>query len=273
MAYSKVRKLIEKLASQPDMNAALGLADDGTVLGRFHEFELASAFQPVVRLPTRQPTGYDAYARSRTSSGDLISPWGLFARAADDATLVRLDRLCRLVHTLNYFSQDEPGLPLYLRVHDRLLAAITQDHGQAFRRMVEALDIPPSRIVLQLPQEAARDVLLAGVILGNYKRAGFQAGVHANGTDEARSLLHLHTPDVIKLDVHSIRDPERELPGLLEAAAGVPTQVVFKRVEDRETLDRLAALGVEFAQGYFFGQPSPRLEQAAPAGVPAHGQD
>lgn len=256
MAYAAIRKLIEKLSSQPDMHAALSLASDGTVLGRFYEFELASGFQPVIRLDTRNPVGYDAYARSHATDGDVISPWGLFSRAADDATLVRLDRLCRLVHTLNYFSQADAELPLYLRVHGRLLAAITQDHGQAFRRMIEALGIPPSRIVLQLPAEAARDVLLAGVILGNYKKAGFQAGVHANDASEAQSLLHLHAPDVIKLDVRTIADPERELPPLLQAASALSSRVVFKRVEDEATLERLASLGARYAQGYLFGLPS-----------------
>jgi len=267
VAYAAIRTLIEKLSSQRDLHASLRLARDGTVLGRFYEFELASGFQPVVRIDTREAAGYDAYARSHATDGDVISPWGLFSRAADDATLVRLDRLCRLVHTLNYFSQGQQAAhPLYLRVHGRLLAAITQDHGQAFRRMIEALGVPPSRIVLQLPAEAAQDVLLAGVILGNYRKAGFRAGVHANNAGEAQSLLHLHAPDVIKLDLRTVPDPERELPALLETAAGVSCQVVFKRVEDEATLARIAALGARYAQGYLFGAPSAALTPPLAAG-------
>ncbi|MPS26979.1 MAG: EAL domain-containing protein [Alcaligenaceae bacterium] len=259
VAYAAIRTLIQKLSSQPDLHAALRLAPDGTVLGRFYEFELASGFQPVIRIDTRAVAGYDAYARSHATDGDVISPWGLFSRAADDATLVRLDRLCRLVHTLNYFSKSDAAHPLYLRVHGRLLAAITQDHGLAFRRMIEALGIPPARIVLQLPAEAARDVLLAGMILGNYRKAGFQSGVHANNAVEAQSLLHLHAPDVIKLDLRTVADPERELPALLETAAGLSCQVVFKHVEDEASLARLAGLGAQYAQGYLFGVPSAAL--------------
>ncbi|GAA0505338.1 hypothetical protein GCM10009097_23010 [Pigmentiphaga daeguensis] len=269
VAYAAIRTLIEKLSSQPDLHAALRLAPDGTVLGRFYEFELASGFQPVVRIDTRAVAGYDAYARSHATDGDVISPWGLFSRAADDATLVRLDRLCRLVHTLNYFSKADALHPLYLRVHGRLLAAITHDHGQAFRRMVEALGIPPARIVLQLPAEAAQDVLLAGMILGNYKKAGFQSGVHANNVGEAQSLLHLHAPEVIKLDLRTVADPERELPPLLETAAGLSCQVVFKRVEDEASLARLAALGAQYAQGYLFGAPSASLASPSPQAAAA----
>ncbi|MDX3904337.1 MAG: EAL domain-containing protein [Pigmentiphaga sp.] len=264
MAVAAIRKLIEKLASEPDFHASLRLASDGTVLGRFYEFQLASGFQPVMRLDTRTPIGYDAYARSHATDGDVISPWGLFSRAADDATLVRLDRLCRLVHTLNYFSQADATLPLYLRVHGRLLAAITRDHGQAFRRMIEALELSPSRIVLQLPAEAARDVLLSGIVLGNYKKAGFQAGVHANDAREARSLLHLHTPDVIKLDPRTVDDPEQELAPVLEAASELGTRVVFKHVEDESTLARLVQCGAQYAQGYLFGFPSASIARTSP---------
>jgi len=266
VAYSEVRKLIAKLSNQPDMHAALGLADDGTVRGRFLELDLSSAFQPIFAIRTRQPAGYDAYARPRTANGEVISPWGLFAQAADDATLVRLDRLCRLVHTLNYFSQAQADLPLYLRVHGRLLAAITQDHGQAFRRMLEALGVPPSRIVLQLPSEAAHDVLLAGVILRNYRKAGFQAGIHANDVREAQSLLHLHAPDVLKLAPHAIASPETELPPLLKTAAERGSRVIFTCVEDDATLDRLTQVGADYVQGYLFGMPAPTLDAAQSGG-------
>jgi EAL domain-containing protein (putative c-di-GMP-specific phosphodiesterase class I) len=241
------------------MYAALRLAQNGTVIGRFHEFDLATGFQSIVRLDTLDVVGYDAYARSHAQDGDVVSPWGLFSHAADDATVTRLDRLCRLVHTVNYFSQAGSDVPLYLRVHGRLLAAITQDHGKAFRYMIDALGIPPSSIVLQLPADAAQDVLLIGIIIDNYKKAGFKVGVNARGLQEAQSMIHLHGPDVLKIELGALAEPARHVPALLQTARQRSTQVVFKRVENDQSAALLKQCGAEFGQGYLFDTPRARL--------------
>ncbi len=262
MTYQAIQQLIAKLSAQPDLHTSLRVADSHTVVGKFYEFQLASGFQSIIRLATREVVGYDAYARSYAADGDVISPWGLFARAADDETVVQLDRLCRLVHTINYFSQEGATAPLYLRVHGRLLAAITQDHGLAFRRMIDTLGIAPSQIVLQLPGEASQDVLLIGIIIDNYKKAGFKVGVNANTVDDALSMVHLHSPDVLKLDIRTSGDPRQQLPQLLAAARQVPTQIIFKRVENEAFATQLIQLGAEYAQGYFFGLPCASIARA-----------
>ena len=259
MAHEVIRQLIAKLSSQPEVHTALRVEDNGTVVGRYYEFDLASGFQSIVRFADKSVVGYDAYARSHGQDGDAISPWGLFSRAADDATVVQLDRLCRLVHTVNYYSQAGSNVPLYLRVHGRLLAAITQDHGKAFRRMIDALAIPPSDIVLQLPTEATQDVLLVGIIIGNYKKSGFKVGVHANSLQDAQSLINLHQPEVVKIDVRTLTNPERHIPQLLATARNRGTQVVFSRIDNTGIATALEQLGAEFGQGYLYDQPSAKI--------------
>lgn len=259
LAYEAIRQLIGKLSSQPDLYSALKVADDGAVTGRFYEFELASHFQSIVRLDKRETIGYDAYARSHGQDGGALSPWGLFSRAADDATVVKLDRLCRLVHTINYFSQPGSDVPLYLRVHGRLLAAITQDHGRAFRRMLDALGLCASDVVLQLPIEATSDVLLVGVILGNYRKSGFKVGVMAASAQHAQSLIHLHAPDVVKIAMNALAEPERHVSDLLATANRRSTQLVFTRLEDEDMVAALRQWGAEFGQGYLFDMPRARL--------------
>jgi EAL domain-containing protein (putative c-di-GMP-specific phosphodiesterase class I) len=261
VAYEAIGQLIAKLSSQPEMHAALRVEENGAVVGRFYEFDLASGFQSIVRLANKEIVGYDAYARSHGRDGDAISPWGLFSRAADDATVVQLDRLCRLVHTINYFSQPGANVPLYLRVHGRLLAAISQDHGKAFRRMIDALTIPASDIVLQLPTEATQDVLLVGIIIGNYQKSGFKVGVHANNVHDAQSLINLHSPQVVKLDARTIGDAERHIPALLATARSRGTQLVFTRIENARVADTLEGLGAEFGQGYLYDTPTARIAE------------
>lgn len=283
--------LINALREYPDLRKALRVTADETVVGRFYEFDLASGFQRIVRLgvpraadPHAAPTvvAYDAYARSSGQAGDTISPWGLFSRAAEDATVVWLDRLCRVVHTVNYVSQEGSDVPLHLRVHGRLLAAIAQDHGHTFRDMLDAMGVPEGigtgvmtgvttgatadrtrSIVLQLPETATYDAELAAQLIASYRRYGFGIALQASGAALAMARIKTYEPDVIKVDVRTLSQPEQHVPELLRAAEHGATQLVFTRIDNPRIAHTLAALGAEFGQGYFFDLPAATLAGAA----------
>ncbi|GGX35030.1 hypothetical protein GCM10007242_47510 [Pigmentiphaga litoralis] len=288
MTQPSPQALIDALRDYPDLRKALRMTADGTVVGRFYEFDLASGFQRIVRLGAAvapdfsapQPVvAYDAYARSRGQSGDTISPWGLFSRAAEDATVVWLDRLCRVVHTVNYVSQEGSGVPLHLRVHGRLLAAIVQDHGHAFRDMLDAMGVATAiprlagqpealsggghAIVLQLPDTATYDADLAGQLIRNYRHHGFGIALQASGAALAVARIKAYAPDVMKVDVRTLGPLEQQVPPLLRAAEHVATQIVFTRIDNPVTAQTLAALGAHFGQGYTFDLPAATLAAVA----------
>lgn len=263
MTRPSPRHLIDRLHHYPELRKALRVAADGNVVGRFYEFDLASGFQRIVRLDTSDIIAYDAYARSRGQAGDTISPWGLFSRAAEDATVVWLDRLCRVVHTLNYVAQDGADVPLHLRVHGRLLAAIAQDHGHTFRDMLDALGLSATPIVLQLPETATYDAEPAGQLIQSYRKYGFGIALQASGAPLALARMAAHRPDVMKVDVRTLGQAAQQVPELLRAAENAAIQLVFTRIDNADAADMLAGLGATYAQGYFFDVPSARLAEAA----------
>lgn len=44
---------------------------------------------------------------------------------------------------------------------------------------------------------------------------------------------------------------------IVRIAKGLGKRTIAEHVEDAQTLDVLRAMGVDFAQGYFIGRPSP----------------
>ncbi|UUZ53806.1 hypothetical protein LP419_35270 [Massilia sp. H-1] len=71
-----------------------------------------------------QLRGYEAVARNAEPGDDSPSLWRQLDHAASDDESVGLDRLCRMLHAINFFRQGEGGdADLYLSVHDRLLSA------------------------------------------------------------------------------------------------------------------------------------------------------
>ncbi len=199
-----------------------------------------------------------------------LSLWRLLDHAASDDESIELDRLCRMLHAINFFRQSVAGAPdLYLNVHDRLLSAVSSNHGHAFRRILAALELPLERVVLQLPAAVPQQRWLLNYVADNYRRNGFRLALNAGSAHEALHLLERVRPDVIKLDARELRH-EPELVTLLERSAAAGVQVVFKRLEAAPTLALLRRLGEAagtpvLAQGYLLDLPQPILLEAQSA--------
>lgn len=125
--------------------------------------------------------------------------------------------------------------------------------------------LPLHRVVLELSEhDPVQDYPALAAALAPLRSAGMQLAIDDVGAGYS-SLRHilLTTPDMIKLDRAIIAgvatDPVlRTLVGALrEFAHGCEASVVAEGVETVDDADALAELGVDFAQGWFFGRPGP----------------
>lgn len=267
MSFPVLKNYLARLSDANQAATRVWLDGEGRALGRFFNCTMTSAFQPMRRLDTGAVLAFEGLARSMSAADQGLSLWKLLDHAASDDESVELDRLCRMLHAINFFRQEqERGVDLYLNVHDRLLSAVSSNHGHAFQRILEALGLPIGRIVLQLPAVTPNQRWLLNYVADNYRRNGFRLAVNAGGAREALGLLERLRPDAFKIDARALADAAatRELLAQCEAAR---IRVIFKRVQtprEREDLLRLGeAAGVAvFAQGYLLDAPAARL--AAP---------
>jgi EAL domain-containing protein (putative c-di-GMP-specific phosphodiesterase class I) len=258
MSYPLLEDYIERLPRAASAERRIWRDEAGHAQGRYFNCTLTSVFQPLFALQGGAIAGYEAFIRS--AAGEL-SVWKLLEGAASDAESVELDRLCRMLHAINFWRQAEAGsADLYLSVHERLLAAVAGDHGVVFRRVLAGLGLPIARIVLQLPSAAAGAAphSLQRQVAANYRRNGFRIGLNAANPAEGLRLLEQIDPDVLKLDAREIADADAlEALGAACAARGVA--LVFKRVESAAVaaaLQRLqGASRFALAQGRAWGEP------------------
>lgn len=266
MRFPALQQYLDRLNHAPQA-ASLWLDRQGRVQGRYFNATLTSAFQPVRMLDSKRIVGFDGYARSYSESDPGLSLWKLLDHAASDDESVELDRLCRMLHAINFYRQPESaGLDLYLSVHGRLLAAVGANHGIAFRRVLEALGLPHEKIVLQLPPVTRDQRWLLNYVADNHHRNGFRLGINAVGARQALDLLYQAQPEVLKVDAREIGDAAATL-RLLRESDRRGVQVVFKRVESATTATTLRQLGeqlgqVVLAQGFLWDQPQASLDVA-----------
>lgn len=274
MSFPILQKYLARLSDATGAASSIWLDHEGKAQGRFFNCTMSSAFQPIRQLASGEVRAYEGLARSVSAQDQGLSLWKLLDHAASDDESIELDRLCRMLHAINFFRQAEAGgQDLYLNVHDRLLSAVSSNHGHAFRRILDALELPLERVVLQLPAASPQQGWLLNYVSDNYRRNGFRFAVNVPSARAALHVLERLRPDVFKLDARELHDGET-LQTLLTRSAQAGVALVFKRLESPQALTVLRQLseaaGVPLlVQGYLLDEPRAELLDAEPSAVAA----
>ena len=265
MVFPALQDYLGRLRHATGAASRVWIDADGRAQGRYFNCTLTSAFQPIRELgSTGLPVSKRSHAVIRNRDAGL-SIWKLLDHVANDDESVELDRLCRMLHAINFYRQDgAAGHDLFLSVHDRLLTAVSGNHGMAFRRILAGLGLPVEQIVLQLPPITPNQGWLLNYVADNYRLNGFRIAINAAHAAEALRLLEQVQPAAVKVDARELGDLA-VIRRLLEVAHAMNTQVVFKRVETPEVLDILRRLAEDagrkiFLQGYQLDTPEPVLQ-------------
>lgn len=270
MSFPALQKYLVSLYDTPQAATSVWLDPQGRALGRYFNSTLTSAFQAIRVSGSQQIVGFEGFARSHSSGEPGLSLWRLLDHAANDDESIALDRLCRMLHAINFYRQPQSvniDLDLYLSVHARLLASVSTNHGDAFRRVLGALELPHEKIVLQLPLVAKNQNWLLAYVTDNYRRNGFRLALNAADARQALELLDQLQPEVIKVDAREITDAAATL-RLLQETGRRGVRLIFKRVETETvhaTLQQLAARAEQIllVQGFLWDLPAASLEPSA----------
>lgn len=256
-SFAAVQRYLRRLPDGPASTSSIWRGDDGSVQGRFFACTLTSAFHAIHVLGAGHaaPAGYEGVARGVAPADRDLSVWRLLDRGASDDESVELDRLGRVLHAINYFRQPAAaaGTDLYLSVHDRLLAAVSSNHGHAFLRILNVLELPASQVVLQLPAIGPASRWLANYVADNYRRNGFRLALTAATIDDAFELVSQFQPHAVTLAAPVVTDPAA-LAQLLDLARAAHVNVIVKRVDTAGALALLETVAratgtVVLAQG------------------------
>ncbi len=214
--------------------------------GSFHP-----VFQPIIDLDSELVVGYEAL--TRFDSGlrpDLVFADAWSVGLGQDLEIATLGAAVAAARRL------APGAWLDLNVSPRLLAEPDRLRGvlwEAERPLV--LEITEHEVIDDY--DVVRDAVRA---LGkDIRLAVDDAGA---GVANFGHIIDLH-PDFVKLDISLVRRVNANLGrqamvvGMRHFSRTAGCRLIAEGVETVEEARTLAALGVEFGQGYYFGRPEP----------------
>ncbi len=224
--------------------------------------EVTILYEPIVRLDTREPIGYEALVRGPWET-DLQSPGALFQMAEAAGLVYELDCLCRRV-ALRSARGLEPGKKLFLNclptaIHDPSF------RGDVLRNTLEELRLRPSDVVFEISEkESIGNFSVFREARDYYAGLGFQIALDDTGVayGSLEAVMEL-SPDFIKVDLSLVRgvdsDPPRQelLRALHSVAMTIDAQIIAEGIETSDELATLQRLGIPLGQGYLFGRPAP----------------
>jgi len=247
-------------------------SEDGWVIGHFFNSWLSSVFQPVFGLSEHRIAGHAAYIRSTTEGKSVLSPWKAFALTEGDALLVRFDRLCRVIHALNYFSNTSQG-DLFVTVQPRLLESVKDDHGRAFERILHIIGVETSRVVIEIPTEVNRDSRLLKHVISNYRSRGYRIAINHSVTTEdwIAELASLYPlfPHIVRLEASAL-ERRYGTESLVDAVHHFGALVLVHDIETAQQKRVAVESGADLLQGRALGLPLRAIETAVPAMMEEH---
>lgn len=221
-------------------------------------------FQGVYKAKSRELAHLEALIRLRDDENGELVPPGCFIPIAEKSNkILEIDRWVlrqvvsllaerpqapRIAVNISGRSFDDPGLPGYIV------------------ELLREYSLAPERLIIEITETAAvSDLTDAERFIEALKQAGCEVCLDDFGAGFASFayLKHIRV-DAIKLDGMFIRnlpfdhDNQVFVRGMVEVARGLGKTTVAECVEDEATLDLLASLGVDKAQGYFLGRPQAR---------------
>ena len=208
-------------------------------------------FQPVVRLDDDRIVGYESLARF-----DFAPPDRAFAVAADSGLGVALELLA-----IRRAFEQLPVMPYdtTLSVNLSVEALLTTEVE------AEVIAHAPAGLCVEITEHSqVPDYPALAEVTERLRAAGVLIVVDDAGAGYA-SLSHILQlrPDVIKLDISLTRDIDNDparaalARSLTGFAAESGARIVAEGVETRAEYEKLRAIGVHFAQGYYLAKPGP----------------
>lgn len=228
MSYPALQAYVERLATGATPTSSLRMGEDGQVHGHIFNCWLGSSFHRIRDLGSGATSAYAGRVRGVSEEDQGLPLWTYLDGAASDDESVALDRLCRTLHAINFFRRADAGAQtLHLNVHDRLLSAVSSNHGMAFRRILDSLRLPIGQVVLQLPAVNARQNWMLNYVADNYRRNGFRISVKVASPAQLASVLgHARVDGVRIASLHGAG--AAELTQALAQAAALGVEVLVK---------------------------------------------
>ncbi|EHA1081828.1 EAL domain-containing protein [Photobacterium damselae] len=212
---------------------------------------------------------YEILLRMRELDGSIASP-GVFIPAAERYNLAHLLDRYVIQQVLSWYQQHPEAIEKLGHCSINLSGQSigNQEFVKFLLHQIRYSTVPANKICLEITETAAIGNMTQAISLfTQLKELGCLISLDDFGSGlSSFGYLKRMPVDVLKIDGMFVRDIDKDdmdfamVKAINELAKKMGKQTVAEFVENKAILDKLESLGVDYAQGYYFGQPKPLAE-------------
>lgn len=227
---------------------------------------LVPYFQPIVSLDTNAPVGYEALIRWQHPQRGLLDPDKFLPMAEQTGLMAPLGwKMLKLGCQAAADQRLTGGWTRWVAVNASGSQLGRSQLVPAVRSALEAADLPPDRLHLEITETALVDASPAAIKeLRKVADMGVRVALDDFGTGySSLSLLRDLPVSTVKIDRSFITPivSDRGARAIVRSVIGLCRELgvttVGEGVETEEQITSLRALGATLAQGYLLGRPAP----------------
>lgn len=214
-------------------------------------------FQPIVDTKTSKIVKYEALMRMIDEKGEYLSPIHFLELAKKNKLYPKLTKII-IEKTFEIFKNIDAQVSINLSVHDVL-------NEDVYSTIIEKLNEYKlgDKIVFELIEsdgiENYKEVI---EFINEVKKSGAKISIDDFGTGYSNFeyIMKLKV-DYIKIDASMIKDIDKNLNSqmvtetITDFARKMNIQTIAEFVHSQSVFDVVKEMGIDFAQGYFFGKP------------------
>ncbi len=266
----------ERIAAMKTLEEWLSVHEDAWIMDVIEQQRLNVVFAPIVDIYDMHVAGHEAFMRGIAADGSEIDARSLIDTARRQGVLGLLDRAA-IGRTLEVVARSDLAGLLFLNVDPQTLLENGVDAG-TFRVLCQSLQLPPSRIVIDLTHASeVTDVGEITAVLEPFRELGIRISLDDLGAGVVTfDLLVRLRPNFAKLhdDLvrHADEDPARlKLLGLLASLCSrAGAECIAEGLDTAQELEAVGSVGIQYAQGWYFGRPRAWQQGSSPLpGQPA----
>jgi diguanylate cyclase (GGDEF)-like protein len=227
--------------------------------------EIVVHYQPIVDLDQRQVIGAEGLVRWQHPELGLIPP-GAFVQTVEQTGLIGPLTRHVLEHSLAECARwRREGRELSVAVNLSVRNLLDRDLPKEIARLLETYSVPPEALQLEITESMIMsDTDRAVATVTRLSNLGVRMSVDDFGTGYS-SLANLRRLpiDGLKIDRSFVSPMMRDESDLIIVRSTINLghdlglRIIAEGVEDSETLEHLALLGCDLAQGYHLSRPIP----------------
>lgn len=256
----QVLRLIEDARGSADLRRKLRERQEREeVLEIVYNRRVWTAFQPIVDIETRQVMGYEGLSRGPRGT-DLELPMMLFGQAGRYGLVEELERACRKQAFLDWEHFGES-----VRLFINTVPGTVRDASFIGRGVLNYLgpNLSPRSVTLEITErEVIANLNLYREAMHAFTEMGFTFAIDdvGSGYSGLETMLTLGA-SFFKIDMSLVRDvhekrvAQQVVKAILDMGSGAGATVIAEGVQSREEAEALQALGMRYAQGYYFARP------------------